>query len=85
MLETTFIALQDIMLDKIFDEASRKVLCSEFAKIMQQACKILKLYSYNVLPQVYPFLGITIAMLYALPTFQNIHVLYFLCVACLLV
>ncbi|XXG74682.1 hypothetical protein AAC387_Pa07g3340 [Persea americana] len=36
MLETTFIALQDIMLDKIFDEASRKVLCSEFAKIMQQ-------------------------------------------------
>ncbi|KAJ0017586.1 hypothetical protein Pint_11219 [Pistacia integerrima] len=36
MLETTLVALQDIMLDKILDEAGRKVLCSEFAKIMQQ-------------------------------------------------
>ncbi|XP_059288628.1 homeobox-leucine zipper protein ATHB-14-like isoform X2 [Lycium ferocissimum] len=36
MLETTLIALQDIMLDKILDEAGRKVLLSEFSKIMQQ-------------------------------------------------
>ncbi|XP_049383464.1 homeobox-leucine zipper protein ATHB-14 isoform X1 [Solanum stenotomum] len=36
MLETTLIALQDIMLDKILDEAGRKVLLSEFPKIMQQ-------------------------------------------------
>lgn len=36
MLETTLVALQDIMLDKILDEAGRKILCSEFAKIMQQ-------------------------------------------------
>lgn len=36
MLETTLVALQDIMLDKILDEAGRKTLCSEFAKIMQQ-------------------------------------------------
>ncbi|KAL5577386.1 hypothetical protein UlMin_019085 [Ulmus minor] len=36
MLETTFVALQDIMLDKILDDAGRKILCSEFAKIMQQ-------------------------------------------------
>eukprot|EP00257_Ricinus_communis_P018512 XP_015577248.1 homeobox-leucine zipper protein ATHB-14 [Ricinus communis] len=36
MLETTLVALQDIMLDKILDEAGRKVLCSEFSKIMQQ-------------------------------------------------
>ncbi|CAN4081953.1 unnamed protein product [Withania somnifera] len=36
MLETTLIALQDIMLDKILDEADRKVLLSEFPKIMQQ-------------------------------------------------
>ncbi|XXG89591.1 hypothetical protein AAC387_Pa12g1557 [Persea americana] len=36
MLETTFLALQDIALDKIFDESGQKLLCSEFAKIMQQ-------------------------------------------------
>ncbi|KAK4254734.1 hypothetical protein QN277_010073 [Acacia crassicarpa] len=36
MLETTLVALQDIMLDKVLDEAGRKILCSEFAKIMQQ-------------------------------------------------
>ncbi|XP_068655721.1 homeobox-leucine zipper protein HOX32-like isoform X1 [Aristolochia californica] len=36
MLETTLIALQDIMLDKILDEGGRKVLCAEFSKIMQQ-------------------------------------------------
>ncbi|KAJ4979548.1 hypothetical protein NE237_010328 [Protea cynaroides] len=36
MLETTHVALQDIMLDKILNDAGRKVLCSEFCKIMQQ-------------------------------------------------
>lgn len=36
MLETTLVALQDIMLDKVLDEASRKILCSEFLKITQQ-------------------------------------------------
>ncbi|XP_038703529.1 homeobox-leucine zipper protein ATHB-14-like [Tripterygium wilfordii] len=36
MLETTLVALQDIMLDKILDEAGRKILCNEFSKIMQQ-------------------------------------------------
>ncbi|XP_031130039.1 homeobox-leucine zipper protein ATHB-14-like isoform X1 [Ipomoea triloba] len=36
LLETTLLALQDIMLDKILDEAGRKVLVSEFSKIMQQ-------------------------------------------------
>ena len=36
MLETTLVALQDIMLDKVLDDAGRKILCSEFAKIMQQ-------------------------------------------------
>lgn len=36
MLETTLVALQDIMLDKVLDEAGRKMLCSEFSKIMQQ-------------------------------------------------
>ncbi|KAM7522349.1 hypothetical protein LguiA_012251 [Lonicera macranthoides] len=36
MLETTLVALQDITLDKIFDDPGRKALCSEFSKIMQQ-------------------------------------------------
>ena len=36
MLETTLVALQDISLDKIFDESGRKGLCADFAKIMQQ-------------------------------------------------
>ena len=42
MLETTLVALQDIMLDKILDEAGRKILCSEFSKIMQQVLLIPK-------------------------------------------
>ena len=29
-------ALQDVTLDKIFDESGRKSLCAEFPKIMQQ-------------------------------------------------
>ncbi|EPS63713.1 hypothetical protein M569_11070, partial [Genlisea aurea] len=36
MLETTLVALQDITIDKIFDESGRKALFSEFSKIMQQ-------------------------------------------------
>ncbi|GMH31049.1 hypothetical protein Nepgr_032892 [Nepenthes gracilis] len=36
MLETTLVALQDIMLDKVLDDAGRKILCAEFGKIMQQ-------------------------------------------------
>ncbi|KAK4441180.1 Homeobox-leucine zipper protein REVOLUTA [Sesamum alatum] len=36
MLETTLVALQDITLDKIFDDSGRKALFSEFAKIMEQ-------------------------------------------------
>ncbi|CAM8889285.1 unnamed protein product [Rhodiola kirilowii] len=36
MLETTLVALQDVSLDKVFDESGRKALCSDFAKIMQQ-------------------------------------------------
>ncbi|XP_027348758.1 homeobox-leucine zipper protein REVOLUTA isoform X2 [Abrus precatorius] len=36
MLETTLVALQDITLDKIFDESGRKTLFADFAKLMQQ-------------------------------------------------
>ncbi|KAH0929635.1 hypothetical protein HID58_015362 [Brassica napus] len=37
MLETTLVSLQDISLEKIFDDNGRKTLCSEFPQIMQQA------------------------------------------------
>ncbi|GLT56786.1 hypothetical protein SLA2020_298030 [Shorea laevis] len=36
MLETTLVALQDITLDKIFDESGRKTLCADFGKLMQE-------------------------------------------------
>ncbi|KAK6926791.1 START domain [Dillenia turbinata] len=36
MLETTLVALQDITLDKIFDDSGRKALCTDFTKVMQQ-------------------------------------------------
>lgn len=36
MLETTLVALQDITLDKIFDESGRKALYNDLAKLMQQ-------------------------------------------------
>ncbi|KAG8371319.1 hypothetical protein BUALT_Bualt13G0075300 [Buddleja alternifolia] len=41
MLETTLVALQDITLDKIFDDSGRKALFSEFAKIMQEGIAYL--------------------------------------------
>ncbi|CAL9137850.1 unnamed protein product [Musa acuminata var. zebrina] len=41
MLETTLIALQDLSLEKILDDNGRKVLCSEFPKIMQQGFSYL--------------------------------------------
>ncbi|KAI4316095.1 hypothetical protein L6164_024110 [Bauhinia variegata] len=36
MLETTLVALQDITLEKIFDDNGKKTLCSEFPQILQQ-------------------------------------------------
>ncbi|CAL0304075.1 unnamed protein product [Lupinus luteus] len=36
MLETSLVALQDITLDKIFDESGRKTLYAGFAKLMEQ-------------------------------------------------
>ncbi|CAL9060380.1 unnamed protein product [Musa banksii] len=41
MLETTLIALQDITLEKTLDDGGRKLLCSEFPKIMQQGFSYL--------------------------------------------
>lgn len=46
MLETTLLALQDIMLDKILDEAGRKVLLSEFSNIMQQVRLLPSYFDY---------------------------------------
>ncbi|KAM7257974.1 hypothetical protein ACFE04_013715 [Oxalis oulophora] len=42
MLETTLVALQDITLEKIFDENGRKTLCSEFPQVMQQGFMCLQ-------------------------------------------
>jgi hypothetical protein len=35
MLETSLVALQDLTLDKIFDESGRKALFSEISKLME--------------------------------------------------
>ncbi|XP_050382024.1 homeobox-leucine zipper protein ATHB-15 [Argentina anserina] len=42
MLETTLVALQDIALEKIFDDHGRKTLFSEFPQIMQQGFACLQ-------------------------------------------
>lgn len=38
MLETTLVSLQDITLEKIFDDNGRKTLFSVFPQILQQVC-----------------------------------------------
>lgn len=49
MLETTLVALQDISLEKIFDDNGRKTLCSEFPQIMQQVSETFSdLHSYQI-------------------------------------
>lgn len=40
MLETTLVALQDITLEKIFDDNGRKSLSSQLPQIMQQVSYI---------------------------------------------
>lgn len=48
MLETTLVALQDITLEKIFDDHGRKTLCSEFPQIMQQVwIKFSKVWTFS--------------------------------------
>ncbi|XP_039007124.1 homeobox-leucine zipper protein ATHB-15-like [Hibiscus syriacus] len=42
MLETTLVALQDLTLEKIFDEHGRKSLCTEFPQIMRQGFACLQ-------------------------------------------
>ncbi|KHN05341.1 Homeobox-leucine zipper protein ATHB-15 [Glycine soja] len=42
MLETTLVALQDITLEKIFDDHGRKILFSEFPQIIQQGFACLQ-------------------------------------------
>ena len=42
MLETTLVALQDITLEKIFDDHGRKTLCTEVPQIMQHGYACLQ-------------------------------------------
>lgn len=49
MLETTLVSLQDITLDKIFDDSGWKALFSDFAKIMQQVTSMLYELSYIII------------------------------------
>lgn len=55
MLETTFVALQDITLEKIFDDHGRKALYAEFPLIMQQVPPLLleKYRNIFVIPQMW--------------------------------
>ena len=55
MLETTLIALQDITLEKIFDDQGRKTLCTEFPNIIQQVpnslISLLNIYTHEKLKE----------------------------------
>lgn len=64
MLETTLVALQDITLEKIFDDHGKKNLCTEFPQIMQQVgtpfiSKVLNVASKGfpnlIVPSCMPF------------------------------
>lgn len=46
MLETTLVALQDITLEKIFDDNGKKTLASEFPRIMQQVSITNPIFPY---------------------------------------
>jgi hypothetical protein len=52
MLETSLIALQDLTLDKIFDESGRKALFSDISKLMEQvvllSLKLINCMCYRV-------------------------------------
>lgn len=70
MLETTLVALQDITLEKIFDDHGKKTLCSEFPQIMQQVSilftvenlsYIIKDDHINVVNNIFVFLGICLS------------------------
>ena len=47
MLETTLVALQDITLEKIFDDNGKKTLASEFPRIMQQVKQTNPFFPYQ--------------------------------------
>lgn len=48
MLETTLVALQDITLEKIFDDHGKKNLCTEFPQIMQQVGTPVMWNKFNI-------------------------------------
>ena len=47
MLETTLVALQDITLEKIFDDHGRKTLCTEVPQIMQHGYACLQMREFD--------------------------------------
>jgi hypothetical protein len=49
MLETTLIALQDLSLDKIFDDPGRKTLYAQFPKLMEQVMLLFYIVSFKFL------------------------------------
>lgn len=46
LLETTLVALQDITLEKMFDDHGRKALFSEFPQIMQQVWEFPMMFDF---------------------------------------
>lgn len=58
MLETTLVALQDISLEKIFDDHGRKNLCSEIPQIMHQVSQ------YEAIASFIPLLSIDFRTIY---------------------
>ena len=59
MLETTLVALQDVSLDKIFDEAGRKALCNVVPQVMLQVIFVGKLYPEQRMDNLTLLLSVT--------------------------
>jgi len=84
MLETTLVALQDIALEKIFDDHGRKILCSEFPLIIQQVCIFYLnrpiIYStstrFVIEWHLWAYILLIGALKKELETFSNLFVLY---------
>ena len=78
MLETTLVALQDITLDKIFDESGRKALFADFAKLMEQVISSSE-ERINTFPSSFKIINIYIVVcsFYLLFMLQPHHIFTF--------
>lgn len=63
MLETTLVALQDISLDTVLDDNSRKALYAEFPKIMQEVSHFLNNFLPTLLSTLLQGLSETLLLL----------------------